>query len=208
MLYYTASNGVNITSRNILTYGNSKVSGQVAIWSTMPIITCPGSTPECRKSCYAMKAVRRYPSVERGYTARHELMQSHRRLWWQMMLEHIDRYHPAVIRAYGAGDIMTQRDVDMWNLVAALRPRVHIYGYTKSRRLFDFAALDSKPNVNFIDSFLPDGEINFGHIDSITDRCTRLGVKLCPVTQGQTSAHCMTTCKLCLTERHIGFIQH
>lgn len=208
MELFTASNGVALTYRNILTYGNAKVDKAIAIWSALPIVTCPGSTSECRKACYALKAMRRYPSVARGYQARTELMQEHRRLWLHMMLRHIDRYHPAVIRAYGAGDIMTQRDVDMWNLVAALRPHVHIYGYTKSRALFDFTRLDSKPNVNFIDSYLPDGEINFGPRDTITERCDRLGVKLCPVTQGQASAACMTTCKLCLTERYMGFIQH
>jgi len=43
--------------------GNRKLSKDVLIWNLPAIKTCPGSSTECRKYCYALKAERLYPSA-------------------------------------------------------------------------------------------------------------------------------------------------
>ena len=52
----------------LMTKGNMKLPTSTLNFSLPPVKTCPGSTPECRKHCYALKAQRQYPNVRTAWS--------------------------------------------------------------------------------------------------------------------------------------------
>lgn len=129
--------------------GNRKLHDRFLIWNLPSGVTCPGSTPLCRRWCYAKKAER----LHRGVLAcRHRNLAASRRSDFPLNLaraiEHkLARKPNRLFRIHEAGDFYSQAYLDTWFTVAALFPAVRFLAYTASFHL-DFSR--KPPNLQII----------------------------------------------------------
>jgi len=132
-----------IRFNNIFQFGNHKLPKTIAIFNLPCRITCPRSTPYCRKICYARKAERLYPNV---IPYRFEMYRLSRRSDFVDIINDELRSTPIeTVRIHESGDFYSQEYVNKWIQIAYDNPAVIFYAYTKSYHL-DF----SQRSLNFI----------------------------------------------------------
>ena len=118
----------------LLSRGNRKIPTATAIFNLPAVMTCPGSTAQCRKYCYARKAEKQYPAV----------LPFRNRNWEQAKLDtFVDVISNELSRArtiksvriHESGDFYNQAYFDKWKEVAEKRPDLTFYAYTKNSRI-------------------------------------------------------------------------
>lgn len=128
----------------MLSFGNRKLPTTMGIFNLPAVKTCPGSTPECRKWCYARKAERIYPQVLpfRENNFKMSLLDSFET---DIEAELARKRKVNTVRIHESGDFYNQKYLDKWLSIARKHPELTFFAYTKNQRL-DF----SKRPKNFI----------------------------------------------------------
>ena len=115
-----------------LTYiskGNSKT--ECFSFDLPAIETCPGSSAECRRDCYAANLMRIYANVDAKY--RRNLEFTSDRNFVAYMVEKIPA--DCQFRIHVSGDFFSAKYVNAWIRIASSRPDVTFYAYTRSWRV-------------------------------------------------------------------------
>ena len=129
--------------------GNKKYKGNdetgFIIWSIPPVSTCPFSTEQCRKNCYAVKAWRAYPTVRVARTANKESAAYPRIQQFIDDVTAIIKYlantgknkkrSRIIVRVHESGDYFAEWYFDAWVQIArncADDTRIVFWSYTKS----------------------------------------------------------------------------
>ena len=105
------------------------------------------------------------------------------------------------VRVHESGDFYSQEYANKWETIAKSFPNLRFFAYTKS----DFRPCAD--NFNIVESVLPDGSINFGDDNFITEKKEKYGYPVCPVTLGE-GVKCGSDCKLCQDVSHVLFKKH
>jgi hypothetical protein len=131
--------------------GNRKMS--IPTWSLPAKKTCPGSTRQCRKACYACKAEKMYKGV---YPCRNEnYLDSKREDFVDLMVAMIGKKKSDLFRIHESGDWYSQEYLDKWFDICKALPKVRFLAFTKSFAL-DYS---NKPeNLEIIWSVFPDSK--------------------------------------------------
>ena len=184
-------------------YGNRKLARNIAIFSLLELITCL-NCQDCAGTCYARKASRQYATayIHRlfySYLACNNL--SLLKAFIMEDLQHLPKYVDC-IRIHEAGDFVSQDYVNMWRDIAASRPDITFYFYTKTGALFDFSGLLALDNIAMIDSVLPCGRKNYGSPEYVADMAARYPhAFICGYGQ-ENAPRCGIDCKYCMTASH------
>ena len=124
----------------MLSMGNRKLPKTTAIFNLPAIKTCPNSTPECRKYCYARKAERIYKQVlpfrERNLKA------TKKDSFIIDMKINIVLTKAQQVRIHESGDFYSKDYFDDWCDIADGFNETIFYAYTKNIKL----DLSGKPN--------------------------------------------------------------
>lgn len=194
--------------------GNSKV--KTLIFNLPPVSTCP-NCKNCEGTCYAIKDYM-YPKT-RDKWAIHEWSARHDIPWLEAAIrQQLKTAKKSIVRIHGAGDFFSPEYVRMWCRIARRFPSKKFYYYTKAK-FEELETLSRLPNVNQVESILPDGEINYGDdnfIDSMLAKYKDI-VALCPnynkadidaKTGRPKKYHCVQDCSYCVTHQYVLIRKH
>lgn len=200
-----------------LTYGNAKIDRHVAVSALMPVVTC-GNCSSCSSTCYALACLVR-ANVRHKWALSTRLIQSPEGIGqyfaavaYQAAVQ-FPRRHVSTIRLHEAGDFDSAAYAARWMDIARAFPRVRLYTYTKELHAAGgvgeaVRALAAMPNVNIVDSCMPDGHANYGPAEWLTamsEAYSDAVVCPCGTTAG---AKCGRTCTACHDHERVLFLQH
>ena len=194
---------LNIYCGRAFQYGNRKLARNIAIFSLLELITCLNCS-DCAGTCYAKKASRQYATAYLhrlfySYLACNNL--SLLKAFIMEDMQHLPKYVNC-IRVHEAGDYVSQDYVNMWTEIAAARPDITFYFYTKTGAIFDFSGLLALDNVSMIDSVLPCGRKNYGDKKYIEDMKKEYpGAFICGYGL-ENAPRCGIDCTYCMTASH------
>lgn len=114
--------------------------------------TCPGSTPTCRRFCYAKKAERSYPNVLPCRMRNYEISMSYD-FTTEMSLMLFNKKNLTHLRIHESGDFYSQPYLEKWFELCRMFPHVQFLVFTQSYRL-DFS--NKPPNLVIYWSVWPD----------------------------------------------------
>jgi hypothetical protein len=123
------------TVRNLLQQGNTKLGEGIYTFSLSAVTTCPGSSPACRRECYALRG--RFIFLRRAY--RRYLAESRAEGFAARMIGEIRRRWVACVRIHVSGDFYSAEYVRKWAAVARACPATRFFAYTRSWRRADIA---------------------------------------------------------------------
>jgi hypothetical protein len=119
----------------LLTQGNSKVGQAIHLWSLPALTTCPGSSPNCERVCYAGTNRYRYPAVRRRL--RWNLVQAKKPDFADRMAAEVRTRGCLVVRIHAAGDFFSKEYAEAWLRVMREVPQPRYYWYSRSWRVPD-----------------------------------------------------------------------
>src|SRR5262249_54635561 len=135
------------TMKTLLTLGNAKLGDGIFAFSLPAVTSCPGSTPTCRKECYALRG--HFPLQARRF--RRNLKAAREERFAARMIREITRRFVGCVRIHVAGDFFSADYVRAWAAVARACPQTRFYAYTRSWRHPEIAValaeLARLPNV-------------------------------------------------------------
>ena len=134
----------------MLQKGNRKLPKETLIFNLPSGKTCPNSTKDCRKWCYAKKSERMYPNVlpyrEQNLSYSKQLNFTDKMVSTiKKAIKNAKIHKPKQVRIHESGDFYNQYYFDKWVNVAKELPDVTFYAYTKNDNLIT----TNKPD-NFI----------------------------------------------------------
>jgi len=194
--------------------GNTKLSKNVLIWNLPAITTCPGSSTECRRFCYALKAERLYPSCLPSRKKNLEF--SKRQDFVEQIVAYLKKRKETIIRVHESGDFYNYLYLQKWCEIARQLPEKTFYAYTKSYYMANFWK-DIPNNLKLIQSV----ESRFPQtvdwqkstarvIREITERLPNEFI--CPEQMAKKRGKrikCMQECQMCLRDNiHVCFLLH
>lgn len=197
MLRYFKSNDGKVT----LSAGNKKLDKTIAIFN-LPAgksYTCKQDCP----GCYAKKAQYLYPQVLPCRITNWEI--SKKDSFVSAFCEALNKAIKAgcnVVRLHESGDIYNLDYCNKLGEIAALYPEIKFYYYTKTNYRV------TGENVNCVNSFLPDGNLNYGDMDYCKVMAKLHNIPVCPVTMKVKKAKCGLTCTMCQVLPHMLFVIH
>lgn len=114
----------------LLSKGNKKLPTSTLIFNLPAVKTCPNSTPQCRKWCYARKAERMYPNVLPFRNRNHETSKQ---------IDFVSLIHSELgrsrtvkqVRIHESGDFYSEEYYNKWLSIARLNKDLTFYAYTK-----------------------------------------------------------------------------
>ena len=118
-------------SESLLFPGNSKTGAPIALFDLPRVLTCPGATDVCQKSCYVQSS-RRFPGVDKPLHERNYV--SRRPGFIKRMVADIIRSKMKVVMIHGSGDFYNAHYVAKWVDIIQKTPDVVYYAYTRSWR--------------------------------------------------------------------------
>jgi hypothetical protein len=127
---------LRVNRQTLLREGNSKLGEGIYTFSLPAMDTCPGSSPVCRKECYALRGRMRF--LKASYNR--SLEASKAPGFASRMASEIRRRFVACVRIHVAGDFYSAAYVRAWVEVARACPGVRFFAYTRSWRIADMAA--------------------------------------------------------------------
>jgi len=127
----------------LIGFGNKKLGKNILTFSLPPVVTCPGSTPYCRKICYAKKGFMLAPTVLKSWTQ--NFQQSQEPDFVDKVVGDVKNKltkNPNIkaMRIHVAGDFYSQAYLEKWKQIAKLLPELRFVAWTKSWML-DFSNL-------------------------------------------------------------------
>ena len=106
------------TLRNLLQLGNTKLGEGIYTFSLSAVTTCPGSSPACRRECYALRG--RFIFLRRAY--RRYLAESRAEGFAARMIGEIRRRWVACVRIHVSGDFFSAAYVRAWLTIVRACP--------------------------------------------------------------------------------------
>jgi len=150
-----------------LTYiskGNNKLGDRVFSFNIPAKLTCPGMTKTCGEKCYAYNYMRAYTNVDKKY--KRNLAFANGDEFVMHMIEEIPDC--CEFRIHVSGDFYSPEYVYRWIEIAANRPDVTFYTYTRSWLIPDIwdviVTLAALANVNV--NLSVDQDTGKPHLDS------------------------------------------
>lgn len=135
--------------QSLLTQGNGKLGEAIHAFSIPALLTCPGKSPTCSKSCYALKNRFSQGFVQDRLAWCFE--QTKRPDFVSRMVKEIHSRGVLVCRIHCSGDFFSPAYTRKWTDIVAACPKARFFGYTRSwkvpqiaRKLRTLAAL---PNM-------------------------------------------------------------
>jgi hypothetical protein len=184
--------------------GNHKIAKGVKIFNLPAINSCPNCSL-CAPKCYAKRAEKRFPKVFASRMKNFNLAKFHTKLLKKLILR--DLQGGEIVRIHESGDFFNEKYINMWYEIALERTNCKFYTYTKNKD-FPFERFSYLLNFNVINSILPDGTLNFGKEDVMTEKAKLFNATICPCRRGMSDKVCMLECRNCLTDKCVVFIQH
>ena len=189
-----------------LSYGNSKLHDNIAIFDLLAIYSCPNHSA-CANSCYAVKAQKTYPTawnkrILNTYLALNNIPLLEKAITTQLA----DRWIP-YIRIHSSGDFINDDYTKMWIRIAQALPLYKFYFYTKVQNNACVEELANLANVNKVESILPDGSLNYGSEDYVKSKAAIYNIPICDVTMSG-SGQCGLTCSHCMNNKYVLFKKH
>lgn len=189
--------------------GNIKIDKSCLIQSTLPVVTCP-NCKKCKKSCYALKALRQYEDYFNKTLFYTFLIQYDISLYKNIVEYSLLHTTKKIIRLHESGDFMSDKYILMWYDIAKKFKDITFYSYTKSDNPL-INILNSLPNVNINYSTF-ENNINFGnkkYLDKLTEKIKKdnnFSFHFCPCgsqkiidfeNNNPGIKYCMGVCKKC-----------
>src|SRR5262249_12908763 len=119
----------------LLQQGNTKLGEGIYTFSLPAVETCPGSSPSCRRECYALKG--RFRFLRRAYRRYHA--ESEEEGFAARMIGEIRRRWVACVRIHVSGDFYSVDYIRKWPAIAKACPSTRFFAYTRSWRRADLA---------------------------------------------------------------------
>ncbi len=116
--------------RNLLTQGSGKLGEALHVWSLPAVTTCPGSSPTCRRECYARKG-----RFSTGYVLkrlRRNLRESRKPDFVERVVREVTSRGVLVLRIHASGDLYDAAYAEKWLRIIRACPRAIFYLYTRS----------------------------------------------------------------------------
>lgn len=198
-----------------LSDGNHKLDRRIKCWSLPPIKTCPNSTPECEKYCYALKAWKQYPNVRKAWNRNWE--QSKKAEFVDSMIKRINRYRKlTAIRIHVSGDFYSQDYFDKWVKIAKKLPNVKFYTYTRvnglnlNKKPDNFIVILSEDDYKNPDKFKEQG---FDGVSKVVEDSSDVKDDefLCPYHNGTGCGNQADQCNYCIKDsdfKKVVFLKH
>ena len=119
------------TTTSLLALGNSKLGDGIYTFSLPAVSTCPGSSPACRRECYATRGNFRHarPRYRRNLAATRDPGFAAR------LAAEVRRRWVGCVRVHVSGDFYSADYVRAWIAVARACPGTRFYAYTRSWRV-------------------------------------------------------------------------
>lgn len=204
-----------------LVNGNKKIGRGCYHFSTLPgtqlfdvvvngmSFTVKGTCCCDCKGCYAKTGNYRYQSVKNALGMRTILARDYVDWLDRAIRAQIQADKITAVRIHAAGDFCSFVYAMMWYHIAKDFPGVKFWTYTKVKAYESL--FDALRDANIVKSILPDGHVNFGHIDFVQDEYNKLmnagktvHVCRCSVDKNQ---HC-TNCRGCSENEYVLFVEH
>ena len=195
--------GKTIYCSDLMSNGNLKIDKSVLIFDLLAVYTCPNCS-ECRKDCYALKAQRQYTNTWNKRLINTYLAVNALNVLEHLLVKQLKKDKRTAVRIHSSGDFFSQEYVDMWVRIARQFPEKSFYTYTKTTKIFNFQL---PQNFNIVDSCLPDGSINFGDLEFITQAKKKFDCHVCECGLNP-FIKCGKNCRACHTEKVVVFLKH
>lgn len=149
--------------RRLLAVSNGKLGEWIVHFDVPPVLTCPGRTPICEQSCYALRSRFTFSSVRERLRWCYE--QSLRSDFVKKMRAELRVRAFPVVRLHVAGDFYSVEYIEKWHQVMRAFPRTRFYFYSRSFNVPELfpglVCLASLDNVRAwwsvdVDSVIPD----------------------------------------------------
>ena len=136
----------------VVSPGNSKL-GKLPNVSLVPVRDCT-NCKACAKECYALKALKAWPSVKQSWTTNSDLLRADPDKYFREVAFYLAKHSPRFFRIHVAGDFISRRHLAGWLRIARAFPNTRFLAFTKS---FAFLpAHKSLPdNVSLVVSLFP-----------------------------------------------------
>jgi hypothetical protein len=132
---------------DLLGLGNAKLGRGIYTFSLPAVTTCPGSSPTCRRECYALRGRLKLQRRRHRLAYRASLDDA----FPGRMVREIRRRDCGCVRIHVSGDFYSAAYARAWAAVARACPQTRFYAYTRSWRVPEIAPalaeLASLPNV-------------------------------------------------------------
>jgi hypothetical protein len=158
--------------------GNTKL-GKIPNVSTLPVKDC-GSCDFCKKDCYALRIVKRYPNVKKAWKNNSELFRKDRQAAFEDMNLWLGENHPEKFRIHVGGDFLDQDHVYWWSRIASRHPWTKFLAFTKMHHLnFSYMpdnltiVLSMFPGMPLPDSDLPKAWLEEERVPEDAFECTK-----------------------------------
>jgi hypothetical protein len=132
--------------------GNTKL-GKIPSFNILPVKSCTGSTPLCRRYCYARQSMQYSCQSQKAWTVNYFVARYHPAILEQRLSEYIADKKPVLFRIHSSGDFFSREYLELWYRVARSFPDTRFLAFTKNFTL-DYS---SKPdNLVVMYSVFPD----------------------------------------------------
>lgn len=189
-----------------LCYGNSKLYKDIAIFDLLAVSSC-ANHHLCANTCYAKRAQIQYPAVWNKRLIHTYLALYNTPLLYNLIKTQLNKNKKNYIRIHSSGDFITNNYTEMWIKLANTFTTTKFYFYTKIKNNYYVDELASLPNVNRVDSILPDGSINYGSKEYVKIKSKILNIPICP-TNSDKYVVCGKTCFYCMNNKYVLFERH
>lgn len=133
----------------MLSRNNVKLGPRIASWSLPVVVTCPGASRECLKTCYARRGRLQFGNVTRSHERNRKLAESREFVSW--MSAELRSQCVDVLRLHVAGDFYDNKYIRRWQRIIAANRQVRFFAYTRSWAVPDYRAalkrLAQEPNL-------------------------------------------------------------
>lgn len=199
---------LGIWAGNCFSFGNSKLSDNIAIFSLMEILTCLDCST-CAGTCYAKKS-NRYATSYNHKLINTFLACNNLDLLKSFIVDDLQHRPKRIefVRIHEAGDFFSQEYINMWFSVARLFPELKFYFYTKSDKYLDFSGRPE--NMNMVYSLYPNGAKNYGTIEDLQQlraAYPERNIHLCSY-GAEHAEKCGVSCTLCMNNPYVFFLEH
>ena len=189
----------------ILQNGNAKLKNML-VYSHTPIKGCLDCS-SCASTCYAVKSYRQYPNVKTAWDRNLDLVKNDLTTFKINIVKQLKHTRQKTVRIHSSGDFISQDYVDAWAEIAEAYPNINFYTYTKSMDRFNFKTILKLPNVNIINSILPNGNKNYGSLEYCEEAKNNFNSFICPATTNK-NVKCGQECSYCVTDNNVVFVEH
>ena len=118
---------------NIFSFGNKKLPKHTAVFSLLPVVSCPFATDECKKFCYDINTVNRFGPTRVSRKFKTEMAFYHLPILKKMIAGSIQEFKKVKkVRIHEGGDFFNQKYFNMWSELAGEYQNTLFYAYTRN----------------------------------------------------------------------------